>query len=124
MNRRALVCLLVSLVFVAALDPAAFGWGRWRHHQPSQARTHFHEQWAHLPANRRHIITENQRRFAQMTADQQRLIRNRWQFFRHLPPGRQQELLKEYEAWKKLTPAQRLAMRRSRPGSRARTAPL
>jgi hypothetical protein len=66
---------------------------------PSYSQT-----WEKLPQKRRDAIANNHKRFSGMTPKQQRLIRDRWQFYRHLPPWRQEQMLRELQAWQKMNP--------------------
>ena len=60
--------------------------------------------WTRLSPDRKKAIAEGHRRFLAMTVDEQRLIRNRWQYYRHLPAWRQEEMLRQYEAWRRANP--------------------
>jgi len=78
----------------------------WFRHHPLRhsAPTYSSEAWEKLSFERRTTISGNHQRFSSMTPEQQRLIRDRWQFYRHLPPWRQAQMLRDYETWQKTNP--------------------
>ena len=57
--------------------------------------------WAKLPVHRRARISRNYHRYARMTAAEKRFVQDRWQYYRHLPVWRQQEMLREFDAFQR-----------------------
>ena len=54
-----------------------------------------------LPPAQRRALLSNRKRYSLMPAERRRLIQDRWQVFRHMPPWRQEEVLRKYAAWKR-----------------------
>jgi len=53
--------------------------------------------WGKLAPKRRQRIAKNYIRYSSMPPEERQFIQNRWQYYRHLPAWRQEEMLREFE---------------------------
>ena len=71
------------------------------HHQSVSLEN---ETWSRLSPERKKAISAGHKRFIKMTAPDQQMIRDRWQYYRHLPAWRQEQMLRDFERWRQIHP--------------------